>query len=122
VRFAYSADGGENFSAPLEIDRGKAVLGAVDVTLESASAWLAWLREEPAGQSLWLARIARGGTHEHQRQQLATIAGRGRATGLPKTASLGGQLHVVWTDLENERPVLRGAVIETSTTGLRSGQ
>jgi hypothetical protein len=112
VRFALSGDAGEHFAAPLEIDRSAAVLGAVDLALAADSAWLTWLREEPDGQSLWLARIARDGSREEQRLKLASLSGRGRATGLPKLALLDGRLHAVWTDVENSLPRLRGATIQ----------
>ncbi|GGJ95964.1 sialidase family protein [Luteimonas terricola] len=109
VRAAYSADAGDSFAAPVSIDIGDAVQGRVTVALADGQAWVLWLREDQGGQSLWLSRRSPDLATEHQRLQVATLAGRGRGTGFPQLAVAGGIAHVVWTDVVDGVPGLRGA-------------
>ena len=109
VRAASSADAGDSFAAPVSIDAGDAVQGRVTVALADGQAWVLWLREDEAGQSLWLSRRSPDLATEHQRLQVATLAGRGRGTGFPQLAVAGGIAHVVWTDVVDGVPGLRGA-------------
>src|SRR5690554_3583326 len=111
VRAAASADAGDSFAAPVAIDAGDAVQGRVDVAMGDGQAWILWLREEAGGQSLWLSRRSPDLATEHQRLQVATLAGRGRGTGFPQLAVAGGIAHVVWTDVVDGVPNLRGARI-----------
>ena len=111
VRIARSHDAGDSFSAPLVLDAGEAVHGRVAVALDDAQAWVLWLREDAAGQSLWLSRRSPDLATEYQRLQVATLAGRGRGTGFPQLALAGGIAHLVWTDVEDGVPGLRGARI-----------
>ena len=48
---------------------------------------------------------------EHERIGVAQLAGRGRGTGFPQLAVAGGIAHVVWTDVQDGVPGLRGARI-----------
>lgn len=111
VRAAYSADAGDSFAAPVSLDAGDAVQGRVTVALAGGQAWLLWLREDGSGQSLWLSRRSPDLATEHQRLQVATLAGRGRGTGFPQLAVAGGIAHVVWTDVVDGVPGLHGARI-----------
>lgn len=112
IRAAVSTDAGDRFGAPLEIDRGPAILGRVDVAVDAQGTWLTWLREEQAGQTLWLARIAQDGSRIEQRQRIASLQGRGRGTGVPKALIQDGRLHVVWTDVADGAPRLDGGVYQ----------
>lgn len=112
LRFAYSSDAGDSFTAPLTVDQGDAVQGRAAVALDGDAAWVAWLREDAQGQSLQLVRYAPGLERELQRVELAALAGRGRGTGFPKLALADGDVHVVWTDVVAGRPRLRGAVLQ----------
>src|SRR3546814_17781940 len=58
VQIARSTDAGDGFAAPVVVDEGEAVQGRPDVALDDKQAWVAWLREDASGQSLWLARSA----------------------------------------------------------------
>ena len=109
VRAAWSADAGDSFAAPVSIDAGEAVHGRVSVALADGQAWVLWLREGQDGQTLWLSRRSPDLATEHQRLQVATVAGRGRGTGFPQLAVAGGIAHVVWTDVVDGVPGLRGA-------------
>src|SRR3546814_1114580 len=58
LQVARSTDAGDSFAAPVVVDEGEAVQGRPDVALDDKQAWVAWLREDASGQSLWLARYA----------------------------------------------------------------
>jgi hypothetical protein len=108
VQLARSADAGDSFAAPLLLERGAPVQGRVDVALDAQSAWALWLREDAGGQSLHLARFTPDLARELQRMQVAKLQGRGRGTGFPKLAVADGNAYVVWTDVVDQRPQLRG--------------
>lgn len=111
LRLARSNDAGDTFTAPVTVDQGAAVQGRVDVALDTQSTWVLWVREEAAGQSLQLARYARDLSREPERIEVAKIEGRGRATGFPQLALSGAALYVVWTDVVDGKPRLRGATL-----------
>ena len=111
LKMAGSTDAGVTFAAPVVLDQGARVQGRVDVALADDAAWLLWMREGPGGQSLQLARYAPDLSRELQRIEVATLVGRGRATGFPQLALSGGRVHVVWTDVVDGKPRLHGAVV-----------
>lgn len=110
VRVALSSDAGGRFAAPVTLDRGEAVLGRTDVAMVGSRAAVGWLREEASSQSLWLATVD-ATTKAPRPMRLASLAGRGRGTGMPRLAVRGSTLHVVWTDIVGGRPVLRGRML-----------
>lgn len=109
VRLAHSADAGDRFSAPVQLDRGEAVQGRVDVAIGSGEAWALWLREDTTGQSLWLSRRSPDLVREYERIEVARLQGRGRGTGFPQLALRDGIAYVVWTDVVDGTAQLRGA-------------
>lgn len=111
VRLAHSQNGGSSFAAPLGVDRGEEVQGRVQVAAIDDGAWVAWLREDSEGQSLWLARYTNTG-EEAARLQVARLQGRGRATGFPRLLARGDGVRLVWTDVVDGQPVLRGAHVQ----------
>ena len=111
VSLARSRDGGAHFDAPVVVDHGAAVQGRVAVALDGMQAWVLWLREDAAGQSLWLARYTPDLSRQLQRLQVATLRGRGRASGYPQLALHGGDAYVVWTDVDAGAPQLHGAIV-----------
>ncbi|GAB2511409.1 sialidase family protein [Lysobacter humi (ex Lee et al. 2017)] len=111
VRVARSTDAGTTFAPALRLDGGAEVLGRVDVALDAGRAWIAWLREDARGQSLWLARLSPDATRVEHRMEIARLQGRGRGTGLPRLARAGGRLHLVWTDVIDGTPRLQGATV-----------
>jgi hypothetical protein len=113
IRFALSHDGGAHFSTPLEIDRGPAVQGRVDLTLEGMTPWVTWLREDGTGQSLWLARLGMDGAAMEQRVQVARVSGRGRGTGMPRILAADGDVFLVWTDVVAGESKLQGRMLNT---------
>lgn len=111
VRIARSADAGDSFAAPVTLDEGEAVQGRVALALDAKQAWILWIREDAAGQSLWLSRRSPDLKREYQRLEVAKLRGRGRGTGFPKIALRGGDAYVAWTDVADGVPRLRGAVV-----------
>lgn len=109
LQLARSGDAGDSFATPMEIDRGAALLGRVDIAFDGQQVVLAWLREDAQGQSLQLARYNADLSRQLQRLEVARLQGRGRATGFPKLALRDGVVHLVWTDVVAGRPQLRGA-------------
>ena len=113
IRIASSVDGGATFRAPVEADAGEAVQGRTAVALDDTAAWLAWLREDGQGQSLRLARFDPAADTLHDAVTVAGLAGRGRGTGFPQLALGGGGAHLVWTEVVDGQPRLRGAIVST---------
>lgn len=109
LRIAHSGDGGATFAAPREPDRGVELQGRVQLAADASGVWLAWLREDGSGQSLWLARYAPALQRELGRIQVAALEGRGRGTGFPRLLADGGAARLVWTDVVDGKPQLRGA-------------
>jgi hypothetical protein len=111
VRIARSTDAGDSFGAPVTLDQGEAVQGRVALALDATQAWILWIREDAAGQSLWLSRRTPDLKREYQRLEVAKLQGRGRGTGFPKIALRGGDAYVVWTDIADGVPRLHGVVV-----------
>ena len=109
LRIATSSDAGDRFGAPVVIDRGEAVHGRAGVAVDGDSVWVSWVREDAQGQSLWLARYPSDLSRELQRLQVASLQGRGRATGFPQLAAGQGGVYLAWTDVVDGKPQLRGA-------------
>ena len=86
-------------------------MGRVDVAFDGRQVVLAWLREDASGQSLQLARYTPRPVEATASLEVAKLQGRGRATGFPKLALRDGIAHLVWTDVVDGRPQLRGAVL-----------
>ena len=111
LRMARSSDAGDSFGAPVELDRGAAVLGQVDVALDGRQAWVAWLREEGAGQALVLARYAPDLSRELQRIVVARLDGRGHATGAPQLVATDAGAWLAWTNVAGGVAHLQGALV-----------
>ncbi len=117
VKLARSADGGATFADPIALDTGAATQGRVAVALDAQQVWTVWLREENGAQSLWLARYSTDLSKELQRIKLADLQGKGRATGFPKLLLNGTAAHVVWTDVVDGVPQLRGVRMRGASAG-----
>lgn len=110
VKLARSVDAGDSFAAPVQLDQGDAVQGRIKVALDTNAAWALWLREEGNAQSLWLARYAPDLSKQLEKVQVAKLQGRGRGTGFPQLTLRDGAAYIVWTDISDGQPGLRGAV------------
>jgi hypothetical protein len=109
VRIARSRDAGDSFSAPVDLDNGLEVQGRVGAAADGNNVWFSWSREDSDGQSLWLARYETGLGKELQRIQVAKLQGRGRATGFAQLVARENGAYLVWTDVMDGKPALRGA-------------
>src|SRR5690606_1851420 len=96
LRRAASADAGDAVAAPLTLDRGPAVLGREAVAMAARQAWVLRVRADGGRPSLWLSRRSDDLGTEHERLELAKMAGEGRATGFPQLALAGGAAYVGW--------------------------
>lgn len=111
VRLAFSADAGDTFAKPVEVDAGPAVQGRVAIAASDDAVWLAWIREDAQGQSLQLARYAPDLSREIARTVVAKLQGRGRATGFPQLVAGRDSVHLVWADIIDGVARLHGAHI-----------
>ena len=111
VLAARSGDAGDSFAAPVVVDEGDAVLGRTAIAMDAQQAWIAWLREDAEGQSLWLSRRSPDLATEYQRVRVATLHGRGHGTGFPRIALRAGDAHIVWTDVVDGTLKLQGAIV-----------
>ena len=111
LKIARSIDAGDHFATPVEVDAGAAVQGRVDVAIGVDTAWVLWIREDAAGQTLQLARYTPDLSRQLQRIELARLQGRGRGTGFPQLALADGTVHVAWTDVVGGEPRLQGVVL-----------
>ena len=115
VKVAHSDDAGDSFTAPVTLEQGEAVQGRVEVALDAAHAWVLWVREDTVtggtgAQSIWLACYAPNLSRELSRVEVAKLQGRGKGTGVPQLALRDGHAYMVWTDIVDGMPQLRGAV------------
>ena len=108
VKLAQSSDGGASFGPPRVLAEGNDAHGRVDVQPAIGGAWVSWVEEGEAGQTLQLAWVDAAGTVTPP-VTVAAIAARGRASGFPRMALLEDVLHLAWTDVVDGKPQLRGA-------------
>ena len=96
------------------VTQGQPATGATyRPTLDGQQAWAMWLREDAAGaQSLWLSRRSPDLATEYERIEVARPQGRGRGTGFPQLQAVAGQAYVVWTDVVDGAPTLRGVRVQ----------
>ena len=110
VRIAHSRDAGATFAAPIDVARGIEVVGRVDIAVDDEDVFVLWLSEDAQEQTLWIGRYPHDLSGEGERHRIATLA-RGRGTGFPRLALRDGAAFVVWTDVVEKQPRLRGAKI-----------
>lgn len=107
VQVAFSADGAETFSAPIDVDAGN-TLGRVDVVLfRSGSAVVSWLQGKPS--QLVAREVLNDGT-VHQLMPIESVSGL-RNTGFPQMIEFNGQLLFAWTDASGDKPVIRTRIV-----------
>ncbi|MFC3550775.1 hypothetical protein ACFOLC_07050 [Lysobacter cavernae] len=108
LKLARSTDAGTGFTAPITLDQGAAVQGRIGTAIGDDAVWAVWTREEAQGQSLWFARLASDLSRELQRGEVARLQGQGRATGFAQLAVADDAAYVVWTDVVDGKPLLKG--------------
>jgi hypothetical protein len=118
LRLAHSKDDGGHFEAPVTVARGPEVQGRVDLVRAGDAVYVSWLSEDATGQRLWLARYRPDLAGTPERVEVARLA-RGRGTGFPRLALRDGVLHLVFTDIVERQPRLRGVKIRFEATAPR---
>lgn len=111
LRAARSDDAGDHFSAPVTLAKGAQVLGRVTLALGGGQLWAAWLGESTTpSQRLVLGRYdLQWG--DAKRIEVAELAARGRASGMPRMRWTNGAAWLVWTDVRDGGLVLKGASV-----------
>lgn len=111
LRLAVSDDAGDSFAAPVTLARGPQVLGRVALAADGRGLHVAWLEQASATtQRLRLARYP-DDLPRAEAIEVASFPARGRASGLPRMQVAGGAAWLVWTEVDEGGPVLRGAVV-----------
>lgn len=110
VRIAHSKNAGDSFEPMREV-ANQNVQGRVDILADANSVWLSWMEEKSGIQTVWLAQYSHDLKTERQRFSLPAVTGNGRATGFPRMVLVQNKIHMVWTDIVNGKPQLRGLVV-----------
>ncbi|KRG70889.1 sialidase family protein [Pseudoxanthomonas dokdonensis] len=116
VRIASSDDAGDSFQPFVSVAKGTQVLGRVSLAYQQGHVLLAWLQEDEQGQQLQFTRLDRD-LQQPVTTVVASLAARGRASGMPRLLALPDIAVLIWTDVtsnadqEQAEPVLRAAVI-----------
>jgi len=114
VQLAFSADGGETFSAPTRMDDG-APQGRVAVVMTSArSAIVSWLERDGEHSALRVRRAERNHANDVVFGPAVTVArtSLARSSGFPRLALQNDNVIVAWTHVvEHEPPQVRTAAL-----------
>jgi hypothetical protein len=110
IRLAYSNNSGENYTASKNFVQGPQIQGRVDITGNATNAWLLWT-EETAVQSIWLAHVNRDLKLVGEPIKVAQLSGRGKATGFARMQRTTNGVFIVWTDVVDGKPVMKGAIV-----------
>lgn len=93
---AFSDDAGVTFGKPVQIDDGKPI-GRVDVLLlNETTALVTWLEQTATGGELRARRVPRNGAPEPAFK--IADSSTARAAGFARTAKLGSDVYVAWTE------------------------
>jgi hypothetical protein len=111
IRMTYSGDSGTTFAPARTLRSGQSILGRVDLAADAGGAWLLWT-EESAAQTLWLKRFGKNAGNGENPILLATLKARGHGTGFARMQQTADGLYVVWTDVIDGKPALRGARVK----------
>lgn len=96
VQVAFSADGGENFSAPIRADLG-APLGRVDVLWsKEGQVYLSWMEKNAQNEGLVMLRSI-SPKWSLSAAQIVSHLSPERASGFPVMTEVSGKLYLAWT-------------------------
>jgi len=97
VRVAHSADGGQSFSTPVDVDVERPI-GRVDIELlDGGHAVVSWLRNGKAGHGNIVVRTVAADGELGSTHTIATT-GAARSSGFPQMMRQGNELVFAWTD------------------------
>lgn len=108
IRAARSDDSGDTFTAPVTLAKGEQVLGRLGLARGDGHLLVSWLEQAGEAQRLVLTRYD-GEWKGAQRAEVATLAARGRASGIPRLQWSQGGAWLAWTDVAGGAPQVRGA-------------
>jgi hypothetical protein len=107
VKVIFSEDEGLTFGLPVVVDDG-APIGRVDVVLlEDGSALVCWLESSDDGATIRVRRVWKDGSVG--RSQRVAPRDAGGASGVPRMARAGDEIHFAWTQ-PGDPPVVHTAV------------
>ncbi|MEM8499870.1 MAG: sialidase family protein [Pseudomonadota bacterium] len=107
VQVAFSTNGAETFSDPINVNADN-TLGRVDVVLlDTGHAVVSWLQSNPA------QLVARVVSHQGAVQALMPVESVGgqRNTGFPQMVEFNEQLLFAWTDASGDTPAIRTKIV-----------
>lgn len=111
LQLTRSSNAGDSFDTPVVLEKEATTLGRIALGLDAQQVWVAWLRETNNGQTLMLARYAPDLSKRLQLLEVANLAAKGMASGYPKLVVGQDMAWLVWTDVSNGVPQLKGARI-----------
>jgi hypothetical protein len=111
VKVAFSADAGQTFGTPMQVEGGE-TLGRVDIVmLADDSALVCWLSGNAEGGAIKIRRVKADGSVGP-----ATVIANtdiSRSSGFPRMARVGDEVFVAWTEFGKPSKV-RMAVVDAS--------
>ena len=111
MRAARSQDAGDTFAAPVTLAKGPQVLGRASLALADEHVLVAWLEQsQDDSQRLVLGRYDHALQNPRQ-VEIAQLAARGRASGMPRLRVANESAWLVWTDVQSGQPIVRGASV-----------
>jgi hypothetical protein len=115
VSVAFSGNGGDTWSAPVQADTGYP-LGRVDILmLDDQRALLSWISQESRDAHIMVRIINRDGTAEPPVTVTSDPDLAGRAAGFPRMAAYSyDEVLIAWTSVEGDRRNVRVSKIKVS--------
>lgn len=109
VKMAFSDDSGSNWNPPIIVDQSSP-LGRVDVVLKSKDlAMVSWVSRTEGAAEINLAEVHKSG---EIKVQTVSLTSDSRASGFPQLTKLSNSLMMAWTDISDEKPKIKTAIIQ----------
>lgn len=109
VKMAFSDDSGSNWNPPIIVDQSSP-LGRVDVVLKSKDlAMVSWVSRTDGAAEINLAEVHKSG---EIKVQTVSLTSDSRASGFPQLTKLSNSLMMAWTDISDEKPKIKTAIIQ----------
>lgn len=108
LRAAYSNDAGDAFSPPITVASGPQVLGRAGIAQADGYVLVAWLEQITQAQQRVMLTRYDALLANPRRIEAGRLSARGGASGMPRLAAGPGVARLVWTDVVDGHPVVRG--------------
>lgn len=106
VRLARSANAGETFAAPIDVDDDGGAYGQVDVVLAADdSALVSWWRRNPSGGTQLVVRRVGGAAGDLGAPQTVAKSISSRPLDVPQMVTSGGRVVFAWTEIGEQSSV-----------------